>query len=53
MDAIELLRKYIEHVGNCEGICFLRDCDRTDGFTDDEWAELQRVANEVRVSLDR
>ncbi len=41
-----LLKKYINHIGFHEGIDYLRDFDRDDRFTDDEWAELQRLAKE-------
>ena len=46
VDLRELLRKYIWHVGGCEGVSFLRDCDRDAGgqeFTDQEWAYLQEI----------
>lgn len=45
----ELLKKYIQHVGDSEGTDFLGDFARNDfgcdpdRFTDEEWAELQRL----------
>lgn len=47
MDYRELLRKFINHVGDCEGVTFLRNVDRTDWFTDEEWAELQKLRDET------
>lgn len=45
MDYRELLKKYIAHVAYYEGIAFLRDMDRDDTFTDEEWAELKNLDN--------
>lgn len=50
MNYKELLRKYIDHVGEREGVTFLRDFDRSKSpwaikFTDDEWAALQQLDN--------
>jgi hypothetical protein len=46
-----LLKKYIQHVGMCEGVDFLEDdYERTRGeveFTDEEWATLRALADEV------
>lgn len=45
----ELLRKYIEHVGEAEGVTFLHNERHAYPgfpiFTDAEWAELQRIAD--------
>lgn len=49
MDYKELLKKYMDHVGQCEGIYFLADWRRTEGFTDEEWNELIRLVNEPEV----
>jgi hypothetical protein len=50
MDYRELLKKYINHVGDCEGTTFLGDHDRGDArdfeFTDEEWTELQKLDKE-------
>jgi len=55
LDYMDLLRKYIRHITEQEGIAFLRDYnDRNESnprltedvwtvFTDEEWAELQRL----------
>lgn len=46
-----LLRKYIDHVGEVEGTTFAGDKDRMRSarygvtFTDEEWAEVQRLAD--------
>jgi len=47
-----LLRKYIDHVGECEGTTFITDRSRQRShqfaqieFTDEEWAELERLGN--------
>lgn len=53
-----LLQKYIQHVQRCEGVHFLEDdlrrseSDDPDTplfklFTDDEWKELRRIAEEI------
>lgn len=47
-DAIDfqesVLRKYILYVAGCEGVNFLRDSDKPDGwFSDEEWAFLQKM----------
>lgn len=50
MNFEELLRKYIDHVGQCEGVTFLSSRwagDSTVEFSDEEWAELQRLAFET------
>lgn len=46
MDYKELLKKYINHVGDQEGIDFT-DRDKPDWFTDEEWKELIDVAKEA------
>lgn len=51
MDHRQLLKKYIYHVGECEGTTFLSDLHRPlskyrEAFTDEEWAELQKLENE-------
>lgn len=52
MDHRALLGKYIEHVGACEGVTFLREFDRGGygsdwpQFTDAEWQELKTIAGE-------
>lgn len=44
-DCRQLLKKYIDHVGEEEGVIFLSF--RPDGrFTDEEWAELQAISEE-------
>ena len=46
IDYRELLKKYIEHVGDCEGSVFLSEMWRRKDFTDDEWSELLNLDNE-------
>lgn len=43
MDYRELLMKYIEHVGEEEGITFINRQPREGLFSDEEWAELERL----------
>jgi hypothetical protein len=47
MDYEELLKKYMEHVGDCEGTTYvdnLNDSWRSDvKFTEEEVAELERI----------
>lgn len=46
----ELLKKYINHVGVCEGTTYLNDWHQGAygaDFTDEEWSELQRLDQEV------
>ena len=38
-----LLIKYMNHVGEHEGIDFLDDMYRTDHFTDSEWEYMQKL----------
>ena len=45
IDYRELLRKYINHVGCCEGITFLSNIYASD-FTTEEFAELQKLDKE-------
>lgn len=54
MDHRELLKKYIEHVSEYEGVSFLADHTRSsyDGmpvFTDEEWDELKKIESEIEV----
>lgn len=47
MDYRELLIKYIDHVGNEEGITFIpRTADHC-GFTDEEVEELKKLEDEL------
>jgi hypothetical protein len=46
MDYRELLKKYINHVGEEEGTTFL-SWDGDDRFTEAEWDELQALEAEV------
>jgi hypothetical protein len=43
IDYEALLEKYIEHVGECEGVTFV-DYPSDVQFTDEERAELRRLA---------
>lgn len=45
IDYRELLMKYIDHVGECEGITFISDYHRPRAglFTTEEWEELRRL----------
>jgi len=47
IDYKELLRKYIQHVDNCEGCDFIEDCNtgtgHGGGFTEDEINELKEL----------
>lgn len=50
MDHRELLKKYMRHVIDTEGVAFVDDIHRySDGvnFSDEEVAELQKVKDEV------
>lgn len=42
-DHLALLKKYIDHVGNCEGVDFLGSGYGHADFTPEEWALLQQV----------
>lgn len=51
MDYRQLLKKYIDHVGEYEGSTFLQDYMRSNypdmpDFTDEEWAELKKLEDE-------
>lgn len=41
----ELLKKYICHVGNVEGVTFLGECYNST-FTPEEWVQLKRLETE-------
>ena len=49
-----LIQKYAAHVGACEGVSFLEShyqgsgmgLDSEDEFTDEEWVEIRRIAEE-------
>jgi hypothetical protein len=42
-----LLRKYISHVGICEGVDFIDPDDHSTAFTPEEWAELRKLSKEA------
>ena len=47
-----LIEKYAAHVGGIEGVTYLEDRYRgmfgsKDTFTDEEWAEIRRIAEET------
>lgn len=50
-----LIQKYATHVGGCEGVSYLESQYRyagmglelADEFTDEEWAEIRRIAEET------
>lgn len=50
-----LIKKYATHVGACEGVSFLESqyhgsafgLGPEDVFTDEEWAEIRRIAEET------
>lgn len=45
VDYKALLEKYIEHVGECEGVDFIGDqWRRISAFTDEEWAALRELS---------
>ncbi|MEN3329053.1 MAG: hypothetical protein V7638_3860 [Acidobacteriota bacterium] len=55
LDYRNLLRKYIEHVQDCEGIDFIefgQPPGATVRFTDAEWRELQQLTKEVEKIRD-
>jgi len=52
MDYRTLLKKYIRHVGDCEGTSFLSGWYRDGAFTDKEWAELTLLDREVDAEYD-
>lgn len=50
MDYVELLKKYMDHVTECEGIDFVDQigCAHSDvEFTAEEIAELERISGEL------
>lgn len=47
VDYHALLMKYIQHVVDCEGISFLEEWQRSKYFSDEEWAELQRLDRQL------
>lgn len=54
MDYRILLKKYIEHVCDHEGTSYITDIHkaRLGVFTDAEWAELERLRDEVLSQQD-
>jgi hypothetical protein len=42
---METLKRYIQHVGECEGVDFLSDRNKT-CFTPEQWALLQEARQE-------
>ena len=48
MDYRDLLIKYIRHVADMEGVTFIDIRHRTGEMSPDEWAELERLVNEIR-----
>jgi hypothetical protein len=54
MDYRDLLLRYINHVGRCEGVVFLWDGNRHEGdFSDEEWTELEKLDAEALSNLDK
>lgn len=50
IDMRDLLKRYMHHVGHCEGICFLSPGHRIHGdfkFTDSEWQLLLDLQDET------
>ena len=48
MDYKELLRKYIEHVGDVEGTYFISSIYRDSSmFSEEEWNELIKISNSI------
>ena len=49
MDYRALLKKYIDHVGSCEGVTFISWIDKEGGgtFSAEEAAELHKLSEEV------
>lgn len=52
LDHRALLKKYLQHVGDCEGVFFLRTRPNKnwpggERFNDAEWEELQAIADEI------
>jgi hypothetical protein len=49
VDYRELLKKYIQHVADCDGVYYLHDADILPGtFTPQELAEIRKVAAEAK-----
>lgn len=48
IDYRKLLKKYITHVSECEGVTFINDWRRTVHFTNEEWDELELLDEEAR-----
>jgi hypothetical protein len=53
MDSHELLKKYIAHVVDCQGVDFIASGRTTStvSFTDDERRELDRLSEAVEVDI--
>mgnify|MGYP001161876540 CR=1 FL=1 len=50
----ELLKKYIKHVGENEGVSFIGPHDNWIGiFDDDEWQELLKIDNEMIKEVEK
>ena len=48
IDYRELLKKYIDHVGQEEGTFFFgEEWDQSDPFTEEEWNELKKISDEL------
>lgn len=48
IDHRELLRKYMDHVAECEGVTFVEDGrKRSEQFSEEEWAELQEIDRSI------
>ena len=43
-----LLKKYIEHVVDCEGTDFIHACYKYNNWKDDEWEILEEIQRELR-----
>lgn len=43
-DYKDMILKYMAHVGEYEGVDFIQGYSNEDLFTDEEWAEMQRLA---------
>lgn len=51
IDYRALLKKYVEHVGDCEGVTFIDDCGSIDGvasFSEEEKTELRAINKETK-----
>ena len=49
VDYRALLKKYMAHVGRCEGTTFIAGV-RPEGLTDDEWEALRELDEETETS---